>query len=317
MEATMQLNAVGFLETTDTPTVNNLVVSYLYHAENVRGLAKATLKSRVVYLRQLTNYLKEIGVEDITKLTNVQLDMYFVAMSKRISYRQEQLSTHSVNASKRAVKGFLVWCENYVELPLRVKTGEIREITPEDKYPDLLTHADILFVIKRIKNRQDKLMISVLYEAGLRISELADMKIEHLRGVTLDVVGKGRKHRITFVSPTLAAQLHTHMASNGWREGYVFRPLMHGDGENGYQDTDTIRRRIKHYFRKYLGREMHPHLLRHAFALRLLKNGCNIRSIQKMLGHSKIETTTIYLRIDNDYLSKEYKKFFGGTAYAT
>lgn len=316
MEATMQLSAANLLETASHST-SDLIGQYLYHAENVRGLARTTLKSRRIYLRQFLNYLEEIGIEDIRHLTNVQLDMYFVGMGKRVSYRNVPLSTHSVNSSKRAIKSFLVWCSSYREMDLRVRTSEIRERTPEGKHPDILTHSDILFVIRRIKSKQDKLMVSVLYEAGLRISELADMKIEHLRGTTLDVVGKGSKHRITFISPILATQLHAHMAANGWREGHVFRPLMHGDGESGYQDTDTIRRRIKFYFRKFLGREMHPHLLRHAFALRLLKNGCNLRSIQKMLGHSKIETTMIYLRIDNDYLSKEYEKSFGGTAYVT
>lgn len=298
---------------TEVP-ISSLIRQYLYYAENVRGMAPSTLKGRIAYLKQFHSYLTEQNITDPGTLTNVDLDMFFIGMSKRISdYTGRQITTGTVNTSKRAVKAFLVWCIDYPEIPVRVKLKEIRELKRKDSHPQLLTRQQIKTVIRRTRNRQDRLMISVMFEAGLRISEVADMKIEHLRGRTLDVVGKGSKHRITFITAKLAKQIRDWMEVNGWEKGYVFRPQMHGDGVGGYIHTDTIRQRIKRLFQDILGIVMHPHLIRHAFALYLLKQGCNLRSIQKLLGHSNIQTTMTYLGIDDDYLEKEYTTAFGAS----
>lgn len=299
------------------PSVNYLIQQYLYYAENVRGLSKETLKSRRVYLKQFHEYLIEKNIKDISTLSNIDLDIYHVEMANRISVHTGRIiTTGTVNTSKRAIKSFLRYCLEYLEIPVKVKLKEIRERRRDDKYPQILTHQQITEVIKKTKNKQDKLIISVMYEAGLRISEVMGMKIEHLRGTTLDVVGKGKKHRITYLTPKLANQIRQWMDENMWADGYVFRPQQHGDGNGGYVNSDTIRQRIKKLFLDILGIVMHPHLIRHAFALRLLKKGCGLVTIQRLLGHSKIETTMIYLGIDNEYLQKEHTIAFNKTVFA-
>lgn len=298
--------ASTFLSASITGT-DNLVKEYLFYAENVRNMADTTLKSRRIYLKQFTQFLNLVGIE-LTDIKNHQLDFYFVQMSKRQSVRGRQITTGTVNTSKRAIKSFLKWCIDYRGIELDVNIHEIRENRREDHHPKILTHEEILTVIRSIRVIQDRLMISVMYEAGLRISELADLRIEHIRGRTVDIVGKGSKHRITYISQDLAAALHKWMEVNGWESGHVFRPLMHGGVR--YVHNDTIRQRIKYHFKKEIGKDMHPHQLRHAFALRLLKSGCDLRSIQKMLGHSKIETTMAYLNIDNEHLEREHARSF-------
>ena len=98
------------------------------------------------------------------------------------------------------------------------------------------------------------------------------------------------------------------MSDQGWNGGYLFRPLMHGRKGEGYRHLQNIRQRIQHWFKEILGIKMGPHQIRHAFARRLLEAGCNLRAIQKMLGHANIETTMIYLGVDDDWLEKEYTR---------
>lgn len=317
MESALQLNAVStFLDGHFSENnTKSLMREYLFYAENVRAMAQTTLRSRRIYLKQFNTFLESYGLDDLSQLTNAQLDFYFVQLSKRQSVRGRQITTGTVNTSKRAVKSFLTWCKAYKDIQLTLRLSEIRENRREDHHPKILSHDDIINVIKNIDNRQDRLIISVMYEAGLRISEVADMQIEHLRGRTLDVVGKGKKHRITYISPELVTQLNKWMEANNWNGGYVFRPQQHGDGVNGYGNIDTIRQRIKTHFMRVLEKDMHPHQLRHAFALRLLKSGCDLRSIQKMLGHSKIETTMAYLNIDDEHLEREHARSFSKTVY--
>lgn len=290
-------------------SIQELTLQYLSYARNVRGFSPATLKSRVVYLRQFTAFVDSVSDGDITQITNRDLDNFFVTMSERVSIG-------TVNTSKQIVRVFLKWCKDYLDIELTLKTTEIRENKKPDRQPIILEHKTIRMVISRTSHKQDRLIMSVMYEAGLRINEVADMKIEHIRGNTIHVIGKGGKHRICYVTPKLSKELHSWMGENGWTEGYIFRPIMHGRGDSGYSHTDTIRQRIKHHFQRIAGVEMHPHLLRHAFALRLLKKGCNVRIIQKLLGHTRLETTMVYLDISNDYLEAQYKMHFGASVFA-
>lgn len=290
-------------------SIQELTLQYLHYAQKVRGFSPTTIQSKVVYLRQFATYMEISSVVSVTDITNQIIDDYYVLMGER-------LSMGTVNASKRIIRSFLRWCQEYKDIELKVKYSEIREIRVPDRNPNILQDKTIKDVIKRTKNNQDKLIISVMYEAGLRISEVANMKIEHLDGNTLHVVGKGSKHRITYVTPTLAKELHGWMKKNGWSEGYIFRPLMHGSAESGYTNTDTIRQRVQHHFKQISGVKMHPHSIRHAFALRLLKKGCNVRIIQRLMGHARLETTMIYLDISDSHLAGEYKKHFGKSVFA-
>lgn len=298
------------------PSLTHLLNQYLSYAKNVLEYADTTLDQRRTYLKQFHDYMNSEEM-DLHALTNEDLDLYFAFLSKRghMRFPDRKISTRTVNTSKRSIKGFLNWCI-YKNIPIEVKLQGIREKKASDDYPNILRHDDILYVIKHIKNRQDKLIVSVMYETGIRIQELVDMKIEHLRGTTLDVVGKGKKHRITYLSPALASEIYAWVEDNGWSEGHVFRPLMHGREGMGYTGTDTIRQRIEKLFKQILNVNMSPHKLRHAFALKLLKDGVSLRAIQKLLGHSKIETTMTYLNIDNSYLESEYSRSFSQTVYA-
>jgi integrase/recombinase XerC len=197
---------------------------------------------------------------------------------------------------------------------MSAKAGEIRALKKHDVRKKQLTFSEIHNVVKACKNHQDQLMIALGFEAGLRIDELRCVQYEDFRGTTLDVIGKGHKHRITYVSPELRASIDEWIAFNDWGGGYVFRPARLGIEGECYQNIDTIRQRIKDEFKKH-GIPMHPHMLRHAFALNLLENGCSLRSIQLLLGHSNIETTMQYLQVTDKFLEKSYREHFGGSVF--
>lgn len=295
------------LTTNPQTNITTLVDQYLYYCEHARGLETSTLVSYSTYLRRMEKYLKK---SDIRELSGVDLDMFFIDCKKGVS-------VVTVNLIKRVVKAFLKWCMTYVRVEVGVRASEIRETKTRGVHPKVLTHAQIRTVIKRTRDRQDKLIVSLMYESGLRISEVINVQVGHLRGRTLDVVGKGGAHRITFMTAKLAKQIHVWMDENGWKEGHIFRPIESTRWKTDrFMHIDSIRQRVKKLFKTIVAVDMHPHMLRHAFALRLLQMGCSLRSIQKLLGHANIETTMIYLQISDDYLEKEHGKFFGTSVYA-
>lgn len=290
-------------------TIREAMESYLFYQAKVRMRSPSTIKGRRIYLTRFGNYF---GMDaDIGSLSNVDIDRYHTDMRASTSRRGKPMSIGSVNTSIRSVKALLNHCINYHGEPILAKTFMIYELKQPETHPEIILFSDVREVVAVCKDEQDRLMIALLFEAGLRIAELCAVKLEDFRDTTLDVVGKGAKHRITFVSNELYTAITERCRSLGIERGYIFRPLMHG-GDH-YTNIDTVRARIKRVFLRVMGIDMHPHQLRHAFAINLLENGANIRSIQKLLGHAKIETTMRYLGISDKYLEQDYTTHFGGS----
>lgn len=291
------------------------IEKYLWYAENVRGFSPNTLKSRRVYIGYLLKWVKESNIDTVEKITNIDIDTYHAAFKKRKNRRGVENTVGTVNESIKIVRVFLSWCANYLDLKLVVKVSEIRPLKAHDTRKTQLTFSQIYSVVKSCGHEQDQLMIAVAFEAGLRIDELRSIQYEDFRGTTLDVIGKGSKHRITYVSDELKGKIDAWMHNNGWTGGFIFRPAWGNESELGYKNLDTVRERIKSVFQKHAGIKMNPHMLRHAFALNLLENGCSLRSIQKLLGHSNIETTMKYLQVTDKFLEKSYREHFGGSVF--
>lgn len=301
---TMQGRGLVLQEMDVIVPVSTITRQYLHYMENVEERSKDTIKSRRSHLKHFAEYFDSL---EITDITNTDLDNYFIDLRESVSsLTQRKLSDGDINNRKRSLRVLFRWCKEDRELSILVNPVKIRTTRQSDTPTRLLALEDIEYVIEHITHEQDRLIIRVMREAGLRISEVAKMKIEHLRGKRLEVIGKGGKRRITCMSQDLADTLRNWMSDRGWYTGHVFRPIMHGINGEGYKHLHTIRRRIQRWFLKLLGVVMHPHQLRHAFARMLLENGCSLRAIQKLLGHANIETTMIYLGVDDEWLEKEY-----------
>jgi integrase/recombinase XerD len=309
MEATMQLSSVGLLkqpQKQELPSIEILTKQYLYDMENVYEASIETVKSRRSYLRDFSEYFNEFEVNEIT---NTHLNEYFTYLKNRVSpLTGRPISYGSLNNRKRALRVFFRWLIEDREVSVKVIPARIVIKREPDGHTKQIAHEDILYVIDRVTHRQDQLMIRLAYEAGLRISELVKVKVDHLNGRKLEVVGKGSKRRNTFISHELADDLRKWMEDKSWHMGYVFRPNLHGKAGECYRHVDSIRQRIKRWFKKLLGLKMHPHQLRHAFARRLLEAGVSLRAIQKLLGHAGVETTMTYLGVDDAWLEKEYMR---------
>lgn len=294
--------------------ISESYAKYMWYAANARGFSPSTIKSRRVYLDYLTSWLSAHGITEVNHITNILIDEYHAEFRVKQNRQGRQNSIGTVNESIKITCVFLKWCHSYLDLELIIKVSEIRPFAAHDVRKVQLTFAQIYDVVKACKNPQDRLMIALAFEAGLRIDELRSVQYEDFRSMTLDVIGKGSKHRITYVSPELKAEIDSWMTGQGWKGGYIFRPIRLGVPGGRYENIDTIRQRIKTEFARH-EIKMHPHMLRHAFALNLLENGCSIRAIQKLLGHANIETTMKYLQVTDKFLEKNYRDHFGGSVF--
>jgi integrase/recombinase XerD len=156
-------------------------------------------------------------------------------------------------------------------------------------------------------------MIELLYASGLRVSELANARLENFdaEGRILRVTGKGNKTRLVPVGGKACAALAAYLSAERprlvkARSGNEIFLSTRG----GKLTTSRLWQIVKkHARRARLEANIYPHLLRHSFATHLLSNGADLRIIQEMLGHADISTTQVYTHVDQQRLKAVHRKF--------
>lgn len=168
------------------------------------------------------------------------------------------------------------------------------------RLPVVLSRNEVSKIISMLNNFKHKLMLSLAYGAGLRVSEAVSLKVKDidLNELTIHIkFSKGKKDRITIIPKKIKTDLQNLIA--GKRGGdFVF------ESERGGKLTTHTAQKV---FSNALGKsgikkEATFHSLRHSFATHLLENGVDVRYVQELLGHANIKTTQVYTKVTNPKL---------------
>ncbi len=153
---------------------------------------------------------------------------------------------------------------------------------------------------------RDRAILEVFYSTGMRISELAGMKlaaVDFIGGV-VKVLGKGRKERIVPIGEPALRALNAYLEKRDSRRDEVFL-----NSRGGPITARGVRMVVDRYFRLAgMRRGVSPHTLRHSFATHLLNRGADLRSVQELLGHANLSTTQIYTHLTTERLKAVYDK---------
>ena len=184
--------------------------------------------------------------------------------------------------------------------------------------PETLNELQVEQFLEKIDTKanhglRDRAMIELLYASGLRISELANARLENFNFEEriIRVTGKGNKTRLVPVGRKACEALAAYLS--GERPNLVKKRS--GSeiflSERGTKLTTARIWQIikKHARRSGLEKNVYPHLLRHSFATHLLGNGADLRIIQEMLGHADISTTQVYTHVDQQRLKAVHRQF--------
>ena len=188
----------------------------------------------------------------------------------------------------------MLYIELYGWSPKRLSVPRPRR---EKSLPVVPTRAEILQLAGVITNPKHQLAVLLLYATGARVSELIALDIGDLdleERVVRVRSGKGRKDRLTLLSPTLIPAIQVQIGERARLE-----PLF----DSAWGGRLSVRS-VQHVVRRAcvnagLHKRITPHSLRHAFATHLLEAGTDLRVIQSLLGHARIETTTRYTHVTN------------------
>ena len=167
-----------------------------------------------------------------------------------------------------------------------------------------------------LQELRDHSILMLLFSAGLRISELANLNRDsiNLEKQEFSIRGKGNKVRIVFISDVAKESLEKYLDKRTDADMSLFIRLV--KNQNATNNLRLSHRSIQRMIKKYaleagIVKTVTPHVLRHSFATNLLENGADIRSVQALLGHASINTTQIYTHVTDANLKKIHQKFHG------
>jgi site-specific recombinase XerD len=182
-------------------------------------------------------------------------------------------------------------------------TQGIKRPKREKKIPAVLTKEEVKNLIDAVPTKKSKLMISLIYACGFRVSELINLKVKDLD--FNEMIGhirqaKGKKDRIFNIPRFLLKKLEKlAQKQKDLGQEYLFT------GPKGKLTDRNIQKIVRQATKKArISKKVSPHTLRHSFATHLLEDNVDIRKIQELLGHADLSTTQIYTHISNEELKK-------------
>lgn len=275
---------------------------YLEFIEVEKGLSENTINA---YRRDLSGFLDfctNKGILGVEYITRNHLNSYI------LNLRQESLNPRSVVRKIASLRGFFKWlCANsYIQ---NNPASSIEQPKLPKRLPKVMTLQEIKEVFHSNLNPRENLIVELLYDCGLRVSELVNLKTSDidLKSRYIQCFGKGSKERLVPFGKKAKESFNKY-----YKEREIIlakynltskRLLINDSGR-------FITRQDVYNFVRKLGEKIHkhisPHTLRHTFATHLLENGADLRIVQELLGHSDVSTTQLYTHITKKRLKEVY-----------
>jgi len=258
---------------------------FLDYLQKQRGYSKLTVKSYAQTLEEAFGYI-EIMKENKQLLFNL--------MPYRIHIASRNAKTISKKLS--AIRSFVKYLnDNGMQVFLRADES----IKVAKTLPKPVSHEHIMEALQKA-DMQEKLVVLMLYTLGLRISELASLKVEDINNEWIRIIGKGNKERdiplLESVKKLIDEYLSVFMVKK-----YLFE-------KNGERLSENS---LRYMITKVFGRvalKVTPHQLRHSYASSLLNSGAPIVDVSELLGHASMVTTQIYTKLGSALKQQNYNK---------
>jgi len=187
---------------------------------------------------------------------------------------------------------------------LKKEFSDVKMPKKDKKLPEVLTKEEVKKVLDSADNQKSRLILSMLYSGGLRVSELVNLKVQDIsfnENMGWVRKGKGSKDRMFMLSPNLIQDLKGYLENK--KNTYVFSKEKPLTTRNIQKIIAGIRPRTG------INKKITPHTFRHSFATHLLEQGTDIRTIQVLLGHTSISTTQLYAHLSTSELKKVKNPF--------
>jgi integrase/recombinase XerD len=275
-----------------------------------RGLSKNTILAYRSDLKDYTGFLEAVAKKSVSASSREDIRDFM------LHQKDKGLSVNSISRALAALRMFYRFLarekliksdvSSYIDSPKLWK--KIPDVLNLDEVERLIEAPDL----NSPQGIRDRAILEVMYATGMRVSEVAGLRVTDLNADVgfVRCLGKGKKERIVPLGTKAVAavaryleKVRPRLAKSGVQELFLNR--------SGRKISRvSLWKLIKGYARKArIKKPIRPHILRHSFATHLLERGADLRSVQEMLGHANISTTQIYTHINKDRLRSIHKMY--------
>lgn len=281
------------------------------YLKNVRKYSLNTINS---YISDINIFLEYLHIQKLNyKDINHEVIRSYLKYLDEKKYKNS--SINRILSSLNDYYNYLTKCKvtkyNYFE--------DINRPRKEKRLPNFINYSEYMSLLAIVEKEENEflkarnlLLLEILFDTGLRVSEAVNIEINNInkKEQSIKVLGKGNKERIVYYGDYAKNYLEDYLNLRGniniVDKEYLFL-------NKNY--TRLTRRGVEYLIsdisKKALPRQkISPHTLRHSFATEMLNNGCDIRSVQELLGHKSLSTTGIYTHVTNEVVRQEYLKAF-------
>jgi len=260
------------------------IEAFLDYLLDIRGYSEVSVTTYEIALRQMSEVSHFYEEDGLTVLDITPFRFNIVKNSKK-----------TIVKKLSAVRSFVKYLEEQCHIPVKLIADE--SIKVPQSLPKPIEEQYIEEVLAKA-NLEEKLLITMLYGLGLRISELSGLKLEDIKGEWIQIHGKGNKVRELPLMTPLQKLIGLHI-EQAQPKKYLF------EKGNAPMNAAQLRYRLTKLFKKE-GLKVTPHQLRHSFATHLLNHGARIADVSELLGHETMATTQVYTKLGSVKKMQEY-----------
>ena len=285
-----------------------------------KGMAPGTIEGYLYETRQFLRWLEVNGVSGLDEITRETIRKYQDLLYHGKNRRGGPFSVSTQICKIHAVKAFLQTMSEESRI-LFNPAEDIQLPRQEQRLPrNILNEKEYTRLIRAVKGNspellRDRLIFELMYLTGIRIAELAGIKLDDIdyehSALRIDK-GKGGKTRFIPLMPKTIRKIRRYAeeARPKLLRGKQSDKLLINNSAKAIQRRMTVNKYLRGYLKKAgIRKKITAHCFRHTFATALLKNGAPLRHIQRLLGHDSIKTTLIYTHLSIEDLKKSHHKF--------
>lgn len=291
--------------------IKDALLEYKQYLIVEKGRSKNTINSYLSDLKLFEKYLKDAhDILDIESVSTSHIEAYLKSIHHKASNR-------TITRKIVSLKNFYIFLvkENIVKVNIMANIDRPKQ---ERRLPKTISEEEMKLLLESISmddpvSFRNRCMMELLYASGLRISELINLTLNeiNIKMKTLRCIGKGNKERIVPMNDYVCKLLKRYIEED--RNALIKQDtnlLFVNDHGNPISRNRFYNILQEIVLNSPVSKHLSPHMIRHAFATHLLDNDADLRSIQEMLGHSDISTTTIYTHITSNKIQNEYMRFY-------
>ena len=280
------------------PARNDEYLEMFINAKKIEGCSERTLK----YYRSSVQHMFSRIETPVRKITTEQLREYLTGYQKI-----NNCGKSTVDNIRRNISSFFSWLEEEDHI-LKSPMRRIHKIKTKTKVKETISDEDIERLRDHCEVTRDIAIIDLLYSTGIRVGELVNLDIKDINFEEREciVYGKGEKERRVYFDAKAKLHLQNYISSRKDNNPALFVTL---DAPHERLKISGVEIRLRELGRKLNLTRIHPHKFRRTMATRAIDKGMPIEQVQKLLGHSQIDTTMNYAIVNQTNVKTSHRKY--------